>query len=152
MTTLWEAKVFSDETIGFLAISIIVSFYVIFLFKKINTFSQSNVSKIVGVSIVSLLLIFNILNIRDRFSEMNYAKQNSLTVEGEVENFEYYTNGSDSFTCDGIYFSYPSLESSIGYDIPKRDKKSVINYEGQYVYITYYTRNEENIIIKIQQE
>ena len=73
-----------------------------------------------------------------------------MTVEGEVENFQYDLNGADSFLINGVNFSYPVMESSIGYDIPKREKNSVIEAEGQYVNITYYSKNGVNIITKIE--
>lgn len=75
---------------------------------------------------------------------------NAVVVEGKVENFVCSANGSDSFSVNDVYFKYPTIDTSIGYDIPKRDKWAIITHEGQFVKITYFNNNGNNIIIKIE--
>lgn len=149
METVWEAKVFSTGIILFLIVSVIVTLYCIYFLIKSRSTSEWGVGKIVCIVLIAVLALINLQSIIDRYTELQYAHRNSTTVEGEVENFQYGINGVDSFSVNGVDFSIPVMESSIGYDIPKREKNSVIEAEGQYVNITYYSKYGVNIIIKI---
>lgn len=150
METVWEAKVFSTGIILFLIVSVIVTLYCIYFLIKSRSTSEWGVGKIVCIVLIAVLALINLQSIIDRYTELQYAHRNSTTVEGEVENFQYDLNGADSFSVNGVDFSIPVMESSIGYDIPKREKNSVIEAEGQYVNITYYSKYGVNIIIKIE--
>ena len=149
METVWEAKVFSTGIILFLIVSVIVTLYCICFLIKSRSTPKWGVGKIVCIVLIAVLALINLQSIIDRYTELQYAHRNSTTVEGEVENFQYGINGADSFSVNGVDFSIPVMESSIGYDIPKREKNSVIEAEGQYVNITYYSKYGVNIIIKI---
>ena len=149
METVWEAKVFSTGIILFLIVSVIVTLYCIYFLIKSRSTPEWGVGKIVCIVLIAVLALINLQSIIDRYTELQYAHRNSTTVEGEVENFQYGINGADSFSVNGVDFSIPVMESSIGYDIPKREKNSVIEAEGQYVNITYYSKYGVNIIIKI---
>ena len=150
METVWEAKVFSTGIILFLIVSVIVTLYCIYFLIKSRSTPEWGVGKIVCIVLIAVLAFINLQSIIDRYTELQYAHRNSTTVEGEVENFQYGINGADSFSVNGVDFSIPVMESSIGYDIPKREKNSVIEAEGQYVNITYYSKYGVNIIIKIE--
>ena len=150
METVWEAKVFSTGIILFLIVSVIVTLYCIYFLIKSRSTPEWGVGKIVCIVLIAVLALINLQSIIDRYTELQYAHRNSTTVEGEVENFQYGINGADSFSVNGVDFSIPVMESSIGYDIPKREKNSVIEAEGQYVNITYYSKYGVNIIIKIE--
>lgn len=150
METVWEAKVFSTGIILFLIVSVIVTLYCIYFLIKSRSTPEWGVGKIVCIVLIAVLALINLQSIIDRYTELQYAHRNSTTVEGEVENFQYDLNGADSFSVNGVDFSIPVMESSIGYDIPKREKNSVIEAEGQYVNITYYSKYGVNIIIKIE--
>ena len=150
METVWEAKVFSTGIILFLIVSVIVTLYCIYFLIKSRSTPEWGVGKIVCIVLIAVLALINLQSIIDRYTELQYAHRNSTTVEGSVENFQYDLNGADSFSVNGVDFSIPVMESSIGYDIPKREKNSVIEAEGQYVNITYYSKYGVNIIIKIE--
>ena len=150
METVWEAQVFSTGVIVFLIVSLIVILYCTYFLIKSRSTSEWGVGKIVCIVLIAVLALINLQSIIDRYTELQYAHRNSTTVEGEVENFQYDLNGADSFSVNGVDFSIPVMESSIGYDIPKREKNSVIEAEGQYVNITYYSKYGVNIIIKIE--
>ena len=150
METVWEAQVFSTGVIVFLIVSLIVILYCAYFLIKSRSTPEWGVGKIVCIVLIAVLALINLQSIIDRYTELQYAHRNSTTVEGEVENFQYNLNGTDSFSVNGVNFSYPVMESSIGYDIPKREKNSVIEAEGQYVNITYYSKYGVNIIIKIE--
>ena len=150
METVWEAQVFSTGVIVFLIVSLIVILYCTYFLIKSRSTPEWGVGKIVCIVLIAVLVLINLQSIIDRYTELQYAHRNSTTVEGEVENFQYGINGADSFSVNGVNFSYPVMESSIGYDIPKREKNSVIKAEGQYVNITYYSKYGVNIIIKIE--
>ena len=150
METVWEAKVFSTGIILFLIVSVIVTLYCTYFLIKSRSNPEWGVGKIVCIVLIAVLALINLQSIIDRYTELQYAHRNSTTVEGSVENFQYDLNGADSFSVNGVDFSIPVMESSIGYDIPKREKNSVIEAEGQYVNITYYSKYGVNIIIKIE--
>ncbi len=150
MKTVWEAQVFSTGVIAFLIVSLIVILYCTYFLIKSRSNPEWGVGKIVCIVLIAALALVNLQSIIDRYTELQYAHRNSTTVEGEVENFQYGLNGADSFSVNGVHFSYPVIESSIGYDIPKRERSSVIEAEGQYVNITYYSKYGVNIIIKIE--
>lgn len=150
METVWEAKVLSPIVMLFLIISLIVVFYCVWFLLKSKLTASPMRTKIISSVIIFVLVLINIQSIGDRCYEMQYAERNQMLVEGTVENFQYYTNGSDSFSVSGVYFSYPTSQSAIGYDIPKRDNNSVIQHEGQHVRITYYTKDGSNIITRIE--
>ena len=150
MEKIWEASIFSTGVIVFLIISLIVILYCVCFSIKSRSAPDLEKEKIISIVIIAILTVINFQCIYDRYIELQYARRNSIVVEGEVENFHYDINGADSFSVNGVYFSYPVIETSIGYDIPKREKNSVIEHEGQYVKITYYTKSGVNIIIKIE--
>ena len=150
METVWEAQVFSIGVITFLIISLIVVLYCTYFLIKSRSTPEWGVGKIVCIVLIAVLTLINLQSIIDRYTELQYAHRNSITVEGSVENFQYDLNGADSFSVNGVNFSYPVMETSIGYDIPKREKNSVIEAEGQYVKITYYNKSGVNIITKIE--
>lgn len=150
MEKVWEAKVFTTGVILFLIFSLIIVLCCVYFLIKSQSVSNFERGKIVCIVVLAVLLIINLQNISDRYNEIKYAERNSMVVEGQVENLQYYTNGADSFSVNGVFFSYPTSESAIGYNIPKREKNSIIQYEGQYVYITYYSKNEVNIITRIE--
>ena len=150
METVWEAEIFSPIVILFLVISLIVVFCCVWFLLKSKLTASPTRTKIISGVIIFVLVLINVQNIGDRYYEMQYAERNQTVVEGTVENFEYYTNGADSFSIGEVYFSYPTIQSSIGYDIPKRENNSVISHEGQYVRITYYTKDGVNIITRIE--
>ncbi len=150
MKTVWEAQVFSTGVIVFLIVSLIAILYCTYFLIKSRSTPEWGAGKIVCVVLIAVLALINLQSIIDRYTELQYARRNSTTVEGKVENFQYGVNGADSFSVNGVHFSYPAIESSIGYDIPKRERNSVIEAEGQYVNITYYSKNGVNIITKIE--
>lgn len=150
MDKVWEAQIFSTGVVLFLIISLIVILYCACFLIKSHADSAPRKHKIVCGIIIAALAIINFQNISDRYREIQYANRNALIVEGYVENLQCDTNGADSFSVDDIYFSYPTLESSIGYDIPNREKGSLIKHDGQYVTITYYSQNGVNIITRIE--
>ena len=123
METVWEAQVFSTGVITFLIISLIVVLYCTCFLIKSRSTPEWGVGKIVCIVLIAVLALINLQSIIDRYTELQYAHRNSTTIEGEVENFQYDLNGTDSFSVNGVNFSYPVMESSIGYDIPKREKK-----------------------------
>ena len=149
MDKVWEAQIFSTGVVLFLIISLIVILYCACFLIKSRAVSASRKHKIVCGIIIAVLAIINLQNINDRYREFQYANRNAMIVEGHVENLQCDTNGADSFSVNDIYFSYPTMESSIGYDIPNREKGSMIKHDGQYVTITYYSKNGVNIITKI---
>ena len=123
METVWEAQVFSTGVIVFLIVSLIVILYCTYFLIKSRSTPEWGVGKIVCIVLIAVLALINLQSIIDRYTELQYAHRNSTTIEGEVENFQYDLNGTDSFSVNGVNFSYPVMESSIGYDIPKREKK-----------------------------
>ena len=150
MEKVWEARVFSTGATLFLIISLVIVIYCVYILKNTLSNSNSKVAKIVCIFVIATLVIINLLNINDRYTELKHAKMNAVVVEGKVENFVYSANGSDSFSVNDVYFKYPTIDTSIGYDIPKRDKGAIITHEGQFVKITYFNNNGNNIIIKIE--
>ncbi len=150
MKTVWEAQVFSTGVIFFLIVSLIAILYCTYFLIKSRSTPEWGKGKMICILVIVALALINLQSIVDRYTELQYAHRNSTTVEGEVENFQYGLNGADSFSVNGVNFSIPVMESSIGYDIPKRERNSVIEAEGQYVNITYYSKNGENIIVKIE--
>lgn len=150
MEKVWEARVFSTGATLFLIISLVIVIYCVYILKNTLSNSNSKVAKIVCIFVITTLVIINLLNINDRYTELKHAKMNAVVVEGKVENFVYSANGSDSFSVNDVYFKYPTIDTSIGYDIPKRDKGAIITHEGQFVKITYFNNNGNNIIIKIE--
>ena len=151
MEKVWEARVFSTGATLFLIISLVIVIYCVYILKNTLSNSNSKVNKIVCIFVIATLVIINLLNINDRYTELKHAKMNAVVVEGKVENFVYSANGSDSFSVNDVYFKYPTIDTSIGYDIPKRDKGAIITHEGQFVKITYFNNNNcNNIIIKIE--
>ena len=150
MEKVWEARVFSTGATLFLIISLVIVIYCVYILKNTLSNSNSKVAKTVCIFVIATLVIINLLNINDRYTELKHAKMNAVVVEGKVENFVYSANGSDSFSVNDVYFKYPTIDTSIGYDIPKRDKGAIITHEGQFVKITYFNNNGNNIIIKIE--
>ena len=150
MEKVWEARVFSTGATLFLIISLVIVIYCVYILKNTLSNSNSKVAKFVCIFVIATLVIINLLNISDRYTELKHAKMNAVVVEGKVENFVCSANGSDSFSVNDVYFKYPTIDTSIGYDIPKRDKGAIITHEGQFVKITYFNNNGNNIIIKIE--
>lgn len=150
MEKVWEARVFSTSVTLFLIISLIIVVCCVYITKNILSQSDSKAPKIFCVFIISALVIINLQNINDRYTELKHAKMNALVIEGKVENLVCSTNGADSFSINDVYFIYPTSDTCIGYDIPKREQGALITNEGQHVKITYFNNNGVNIIIKIE--
>ena len=82
-----------------------------------------------------------------------YEKGNYKTVAGEVENFcpmPYEGHGEESFDINGIYFSYSDFVVQQGYHNAK-SHGGVISGDGQLLKIGYVEKNQENIIVYIEE-
>ena len=82
-----------------------------------------------------------------------YEEGNYKTVAGEVENFcpmPYAGHGEESFEINGIYFSYSDFIIQQGYHNAK-SHGGVISADGQLLKIGYVEKNNENIIVYIEE-
>lgn len=149
MLTVWEARILSSSFITSIIICAVIIALCTIVYVKIDCKHTVFVRRICCIIIlVTLLFVTN--GIASTCIEWKYAQHNQFVIEGIIENFMSGPNGAESFTINGQAFSYPISNNLIGYDIPKRDKGSVITGEGQYVRLTYYYRSGVNIIIKIE--
>ncbi len=151
MQTVWQAQLFSAEYIGFTIGSVVVALLCVVIFLKYNMKYCLPV-KICCIVVVAIIFCMNIMNFCFRLEEWNYANDHLMVVEGRVVDFNSGQNGAESFCIDDVEFSYPISSNLIGYDTPKRDKGSVISGNGQHVRLTYYNRDQVNIIVKIEAE
>ena len=103
---------------------------------------------IVGISI----LCFDLVMTCTLVDEWHYAQNHEKKVEGMVTNFVSEINGAESFSVEGVHFSYPINDNIIGYNLTARDRGSVIRGDEQYLRLTYYNRDNVNIITKIECE
>lgn len=149
MLTVWEARILSSSFITSIIISALIIVVCTIVFVKIDSKHTSLVRCICCV-IVFVTVLFVANGISSTCIEWKYAQHNQSVTEGIIEDFVSGPNGAENFTINGILFSYPTSNNLIGYNIPKRDKGSVITGEGQYVRLTYYCRSGVNIIIKIE--
>ncbi len=83
-----------------------------------------------------------------------YKKGNYQTVEGFVENYEtmpYEGHAQESFTINGVEFSYSDYTVMQGYH-NAASHGGVITHNGQYLKLRYVTNElNENIIVYIEE-
>lgn len=83
----------------------------------------------------------------------NYLTDNYTVIEGYVEDFKeaYDNNVYESFTLNNVEFKYShNLFINEGYSKIKR-KGGVIKENNQHLKIGFYTRNNKNYIVYIEQ-
>lgn len=149
MQTVWEVRILSSSFVTSIIICALIIAMCIILCVKTSSKHTILIRRICSI-IVFVMVLFVANGISSTYTEWIYAQNNKSATEGIIENFVSGPNGAESFTINGVAFSYPSSNNLIGYNIPKRDRGSVITGEGQYVRLTYYCRSGENIIIKIE--
>lgn len=149
MLTVWEAHILSSSFIESAIICTLIIVFAAMIYVKIRCKHTALVR--LGCCVIALSTLLVMVNgIVSTYTQWRYAQHNQCVVEGSIENFVSDQNGAESFTVNGQFFSYPTSNHLIGYDIPQRDRGSVITGEGQYVRLTYYCRSGVNIIIKIE--
>ncbi len=103
--------------------------------------------------IITVTTVFAISSVREYKALMDaYQSGEYLTVTGYVENFtpmQNKGNGEESFTIDGIYFSYES-GFDYGYNEPSAEG-GVITGNGQYLKIGYVEYGGVNKIVYIEE-
>lgn len=150
MQTVWEAEFPSADFILSVIISLAVMLLAVAVFFKKKK-SHPVFVRCVCAAVFLAAASFLVFIIPYSHSEWRYAQEHLLTVEGEIEHFSAGPNGSEHFSVQNVYFSYPSEEGGLfGYNIPKRDRGSVIEGNGQYVRLTYYSLEGVNSILKIE--
>ena len=145
MHTVWEARFFTLTFMIFIFICLLVTVLSVILFIKIH----KAFVRCACVIAFAFSLIFMSFSLLSRYDEWCYSKNNQLIVEGKIENFISGNNGAESFIVNGTQFAYPISDSLIGYNITQRDYGSVIDGNGQYVRLYFYSRDGVNIIVKI---
>lgn len=83
-----------------------------------------------------------------------YNDRNLLIVEGEVEDFipmELEGHSSESFTVNGVNFTYSRSVPTYGYHLAKVDG-GYIKGNGQKIKIHYVNYNNNNLILKLEIE
>jgi len=103
------------------------------------------------ISIVMLIQIPSDLIEQRRVQEIIENKDYRI-VEGKVANFSPYNNldqRHESFEISGICFSYSDYDKIYGYSKTSKNG-GIINSNGQYFRICYYSMDGHNIICKIE--
>mgnify|MGYP001618321442 CR=1 FL=1 len=101
--------------------------------------------------IIALVKIPQIISNDRDFRKMIESKNYNI-VEGETENFSPMPkgkNGNESFTVNGISFEYCDYIMRKGFNKTSINN-GLITKNGQKVRISYYTLDNENLILKIE--
>lgn len=151
MQTIWEAQIVSSKVIVPMLLSAFVLFISVVVFLR-NRGAYVLIVRTLCVIIFISILSFDFVAIRTVVNEQQYAQIHQKKIEGMITDFVSESNGAESFSVNGVHFSYPISDSVMGYDLTVRDKDSVIRGNTQYVRLTYYTRDDVNVIIKIESE
>ncbi len=101
--------------------------------------------------IIALVKIPQIISNDRDFRKMIESKNYNI-VEGETENFSPMPkgkNGNEGFTVNGISFEYCDYIMRKGFNKTSINN-GLITKNGQKVRISYYTLDNENLILKIE--
>ena len=101
--------------------------------------------------IIALVKTPQIISNERDFRKMVETKKYNI-IEGETENFSPMPkgeNGKESFTVSGIQFGYCDYIMRKGFN-QTSIKNGPITKNGQKVRISYYTLDNENLILKIE--
>lgn len=109
---------------------------------------------IFGLCVVSCVLLVTLTTtIIDYYNiQKIYNDRNWLIVEGEVEDFipmELEGHSSESFTVNGVNFTYSRSAPTYGYHLAKVDG-GYIKGNGQKIRIHYVNYNNNNLILKLE--
>jgi len=151
MQTIWEAQIVSSKVIVLIFLSVLLLFLSVMGFLRAKG-TYVLIARTLCVIIFIFILDFDFVAIRTVVDEQQYAQAHQKKIEGMITDFVSESNGAESFSVNGVHFSYPISDSVMGYDLTVRDKDSVIRGNKQYVRLTYYTRDDVNVIIKIESE
>lgn len=108
-----------------------------------------------GISLIMLtVMLFNIPNIKRNESELRkiIETRSFHVVEGKIEDFSHSNRGGqifESFRVQGIKFEYSDFITNEGFHQTSKNGGPIIK-NGQQVKISYYVKNNENLILKLE--